>query len=1022
MPEIVHFAGASHIDLTSVSTPGVTLNQNIENLNPKKTLGPTTPITGSSLQIANADLTVNGTLTAGQSTIDGGFSTNTFIFTNSLQVSKVLGILPPIDPALYWTSAVSKDYIFVTTQATGETGPTLSQLDINTGTLLYQTGLHVPLATPVIGVGSNVYVGDLQGNSSDIFIYSTIKLEFVGTLSGYYFENVTGIVTDPTGAIYIAESATGRIVKYLSESDTDPTSLAVGFSATSLAIDSLLNLYSTDGNYNIYKLNQGGLVVMSFSAISIATYGLNYNSLGVDSFFNVYVSDPNLNKIHVFFPNGSFGYEIPADNTFDLACISMNTNNDLYILHYYGRIFKNKIIAETSDLVYTNSDIIRTVDIASTNVITANTITFSKSSILKTTGGVDSLGEFTTHLTELSSTSFLTPDNSKLILGQAQIGGDGVYFSVNVYSTSDFTSPIASLDSSILGSTGFGWSVCANADGSTIAVGSPIEPAVYIYNAKDGGYVRAFFLNGGLGFGWCVSMDFSGTKLLVGCSDGGAGFGWDSNSFYYYIFTDSWYVQEVNNPASHQSVDSVAVSGDGSTCVLGVSIDSGYSGAVYISSNECITWRVINGTNPYDFFGYSVSTTYDAFWTIAVGQFYMLAINIDPLQANTPFPFPEGLVASSCAIGSNNFSVVYGLNTPKPSGSGFIYLIKDFIEDPATFSVTVPTDGLVGFGMSIDATGARFTSATRSLTSGDTYEQPVVPWLGGINTGLGPVTLYVGSGTAVFVNTYSYVSNTQSITYSGSSISTGALGLQTGQASLDGVYTLQVSDSELTTSGPYAMTVLNRREFDPLAPVTSSKYFHIEFVNTPDPVFREINSYGIAFGFLGDGLNPGGEPFIMAPHGREYGFDDTNNDNYGIEQPVAISIATTAGNIGFVGIYGQNYPEKPLDVNGSAIIRGDLTVTGSLPSAVVTGRSTSYTIQPSDYYIGVNGVGVVITLPEGSSIVLGKQVVIKDESGHNITITTVDGSTIDGSSSVTISQNFASLTLLWTGASLWSII
>ena len=135
MPEIVHFAGASHIDLTSVSTPGVTLNQNIENLNPKKTLGQSS-VTGSSLQIANADLTVNGTLTAGQSSIDGGFSTNTFIFTNSLQVSKVLGILPPIDPALYWTSAVSKDYIFVTTAATAATGPTLSQLDINTGTLL----------------------------------------------------------------------------------------------------------------------------------------------------------------------------------------------------------------------------------------------------------------------------------------------------------------------------------------------------------------------------------------------------------------------------------------------------------------------------------------------------------------------------------------------------------------------------------------------------------------------------------------------------------------------------------------------------------------------------------------------------------------------------------------------------------------------------------------------------------------------------------------------------------------------
>jgi len=1026
MPEIVHFAGASHIDLTSVSTPGVILNQNVENLNPPKTLGQSS-VTGSSLQIANADLTVSGTLTAGQSTINGGFSTNTFIFTNSLQVSKVLGILPTIDPALYWTSAVSKDYIFVTTQATPESGPTLSQLDINTGTLLYQTGLHVPLATPVIGVGSNVYVGDLQGNSSYIFIYSTFKLEFVGTLTSYSFQNVTGIVTDPTGAIYIAESTTGRIVKYLSESDTDPYPLEVGFSATSLAIDSLLNLYSTDGNYNIYKLNQAGLVVASFSAVSIATYGLNYNSLGVDSFFNVYVCDPNLNKIHVFFPNGSFGYEIPADNTFDLACISMNSNNDLYILHYYGRIFKNKIISETSDLVYTNSDIIRSADITSTNVITANTITFSNSFILETNVGAKSLGELATGLTELSSTSFLTPDNSKLILGQARVVDEYAYCAVNVYSTSDFTSPIASLDSAILGSNGFGWSVCANADGSTIAVGSPIEQAVYIYIAKVGGYSRAFVLNGGLGFGWCVSMDFSGTKLLVGCSDGGSGFSRDSASFSYYTFNgEEWLAQDVNNPTSNQSVDSVAVSGGGYTFVLGVSIDSEYSGAVYISSNECSTWRVINGTNPYDFFGYSVSTKYNGDWTIAVGQFYMLAIYIDSDTTPISFPFPEGHIASSCAISANNNSVVYGLNTQKPSGSGFIYLIKDFIEDPVTFSVTVPTKGLVGFGMSLDATGTRFTSATRSRTSGDTYVAPVTPWLGGINTGLGPVTLYISS--TVPVTTYSYVSNTQSITYSGSSISTGAFSLQTNQASLDSVYTLQVSDSKLTTSGPYAMSVLNRKEYSALQ-ASTSKYFHTEFVNTPDPLYG--NSYGIAFGFLGDGLNPGKEPFIMAPHGSGprvlhggYGFDDTNNDNYGDNQPVAISIAT-GDHIGCVGIYGQNFPEKPLDVNGSAIIRGDLTVTGSMPSAVVTGRSTSYTIQDADYYVGVNGVGVVITLPF-NVLVLGKQVVIKDESGlakvNNITIITVDGSTIDGSSSVIISQNFASLTFLWTGASLWSII
>jgi Tfp pilus assembly protein PilX len=95
---------------------------------------------------------------------------------------------------------------------------------------------------------------------------------------------------------------------------------------------------------------------------------------------------------------------------------------------------------------------------------------------------------------------------------------------------------------------------------------------------------------------------------------------------------------------------------------------------------------------------------------------------------------------------------------------------------------------------------------------------------------------------------------------------------------------------------------------------------------------------------------------------------------------------------------------------------------------IQTGISSNYTAQPSDYYIGVNGTNVTVTLPLGSSVVAGKTYVIKDESGlisgntaYRITIATSGSNTIDGTPSITVTQSFTSLTAFWTG-SFWSII
>lgn len=95
---------------------------------------------------------------------------------------------------------------------------------------------------------------------------------------------------------------------------------------------------------------------------------------------------------------------------------------------------------------------------------------------------------------------------------------------------------------------------------------------------------------------------------------------------------------------------------------------------------------------------------------------------------------------------------------------------------------------------------------------------------------------------------------------------------------------------------------------------------------------------------------------------------------------------------------------------------------------IQTGVSVNYAAQPYDYYIGVNGTGVTVTLPLGSSVVQGKTYVIKDESGlvtsntaYRVTVATTGPNTIDGSASVTITQSYTALTFFWTGT-FWSII
>jgi hypothetical protein len=106
------------------------------------------------------------------------------------------------------------------------------------------------------------------------------------------------------------------------------------------------------------------------------------------------------------------------------------------------------------------------------------------------------------------------------------------------------------------------------------------------------------------------------------------------------------------------------------------------------------------------------------------------------------------------------------------------------------------------------------------------------------------------------------------------------------------------------------------------------------------------------------------------------------------------------------------------------VAAGSQTITISTLGNTVTGQSTNYGAQITDYYIGCSA-GITVTLPLGATLTAGKQYVIKDESGNatssRITVAATSPNLIDGSSTAILSINYAAVTVYWTGAK-WSIV
>jgi len=116
---------------------------------------------------------------------------------------------------------------------------------------------------------------------------------------------------------------------------------------------------------------------------------------------------------------------------------------------------------------------------------------------------------------------------------------------------------------------------------------------------------------------------------------------------------------------------------------------------------------------------------------------------------------------------------------------------------------------------------------------------------------------------------------------------------------------------------------------------------------------------------------------------------------------------------------------------GTGIIFPDgtkqITANGTSNITPVTG--SSYSCVSTDRFLAVNYSGpgpCSITLATSSSVTLGAQLIIKDTAGqagtYNINITPAGLDTIDGDSSISLTANYNSYTLVYTGNSNWSII
>lgn len=164
-------------------------------------------------------------------------------------------------------------------------------------------------------------------------------------------------------------------------------------------------------------------------------------------------------------------------------------------------------------------------------------------------------------------------------------------------------------------------------------------------------------------------------------------------------------------------------------------------------------------------------------------------------------------------------------------------------------------------------------------------------------------------------------------------------------------------------------------------------------------------------------------------------FGDTSDDTHEFTGSVYISGNLEAnGNTKFGDSASDVHQfSGSVNVSGAFNLNGPLSLGGGVSFNYYRLTSTPYTVQDSDYIIGVSGSGAfVINLPSASAVEAGRVIYIKDEEDFGATgrppavsidITPAGSNLIDGESIYEIENgDFAAISLYSDGASNWFII
>ena len=136
----------------------------------------------------------------------------------------------------------------------------------------------------------------------------------------------------------------------------------------------------------------------------------------------------------------------------------------------------------------------------------------------------------------------------------------------------------------------WGSAISLSGDGTTLAVGAPEAVAtrrgnVNIYNASTGTLLRTITSPNPVDdnqFGWSVSLNYDGTLLAVGEVRGDVS-GTDDGTVYLFNVSDGSLLRTYSSPIpdAYRFGQSVALSHDGSTLIVGSSFGGGNSGYMY---------------------------------------------------------------------------------------------------------------------------------------------------------------------------------------------------------------------------------------------------------------------------------------------------------------------------------------------------------------------------------------------------------------------------------------------------------